>query len=241
MTDQQSPEPRDPWAPPERPSAGPDPVRPGDAAGGPAIHGHPTVAELPGAGGPPAAAAPPVYGYPAQPDPGGYGYPGAPTPAGPPGYGGAPGYGGQPGYGGAPGYGGQPPYGGPPGYPGYPTAAGYPGYGPGYPGHPQPSNGLGVAAFVLGLLSLVACFTLVGPLVFGIVAVVLGALARGKAARGEATNGGLALAGLICGAVGIVLGAALTLFLVFGPGYSSDSGDTDYHGPSSDSRTQERI
>ncbi|MEU6891254.1 DUF4190 domain-containing protein [Streptomyces sp. NPDC046557] len=235
MTDQQSPEPRDPWAPPERPSAGPDPVRPGDAAGGSGIHEHPTVAEMPGAGGPPAAAAPPVYGYPAQPDPGGYGYPGAPTPAGPPAYGG------QPPYGGPPGYGGQPPYGGPPGYPGYPTAAGYPGYGPGYPGYPQPSNGLGIAAFVLGLLSLVACFTLVGPLVFGIVAVVLGALARGKAGRGEATNGGLALAGLICGAVGIVLGAALTLFLILGPGYSSDSGDTDYPGPSSDSRVQERI
>lgn len=242
MTDHQGPEPRDPWAPPpERPPA--DSARPGDTRGGPGgpgIHEHPTMAEMPGAG------APPAYGYPAQPDPGGYAYPGAPTPPAGAGYaypgpaGGPPTPPAQPGYGAQPPYGTQPPYGGPPLYPGYP-GAGYPGYAPGYPGYPQPSNGLGVAAFVLGLLSVVACFTVFGPIVFGIPAVVLGALARGKASRGEATNGGLALAGLICGVVGIVMGAALTLLLVFGPGFSSDPGGQDRPAPSSDSRVQERI
>lgn len=65
-------------------------------------------------------------------------------------------------------------------------------------------NGLGTAALVLGVLSLVTWFLFIGG-VFGIVAVVLGVLGRGRARRGEASNGGMALAGLITGAVGILL------------------------------------
>ncbi|MGW7099197.1 DUF4190 domain-containing protein [Streptomyces sp. NPDC054838] len=226
MTEHQSPEPRDPWAPPpEQPAS--EPARPKDAPGGAGVHEHPTVAQLPGA-----ASASAAYGYPAQPDPGGYAYPGPATPPA------QPGYGVQPGFGAQPGYGGQPPYGAPPGYPGYPGYA--PGY-PGYPGYPQPSNGFGVAALVLGILAVLACPTMFGSVVFGIVAVVFGALGRGKANRGEATNGGVALAGLICGVVGIVIGAALTLLLILGPGPFSGPGDEDYHGPSSDPQVQERI
>ncbi|WP_329198733.1 MULTISPECIES: DUF4190 domain-containing protein [unclassified Streptomyces] len=209
MTEQQSPEPRDPWAPPP----------PGGAPGGPGAHEHPTVSQTPGADSPPPAygyPAPPAYGYPAPPAPGGYAHPGPPTPPAQPGYG---------------------------AYPGY--APGYQGYAPGYPGYPhaQPSNGFGIAALVLGILAIVACPTMIGSVMFGITAVVFGALGRGKARRGEATNGGVALAGLICGAVGIVIGAALTLLLLFSPGpfFGPGSGDGDYHGPSSDSQVQEKI
>ncbi|GHB76756.1 hypothetical protein GCM10010347_53930 [Streptomyces cirratus] len=230
MTDQQSPEPRDPWAPP------PPEGRPGDAPGGPGVHEHPTVAEMPGAGSPPPAAsggyAPPTaYGHPASPAPGGYAYPGPATPpaAGGYAYPGPPAPPVQPGYAAYPGYA--------TGYPGY-----APGY-PGYPGYPQPSNGFGITALVLGVLAIVACPTMFGSVVFGIPAVVFGALGRGKARRGEATNGGVALAGLICGAVGIVIGAVLTLLLIFSPGpfFAPGSGDGDHHGPSSDSQVRERI
>lgn len=65
-------------------------------------------------------------------------------------------------------------------------------------------NGLGTAALVLGILSLVTWFLFIGGL-FGIVAVVLGFLGRSRAKRREASNGGMALAGIVTGAVGILL------------------------------------
>ncbi|QEV20559.1 DUF4190 domain-containing protein [Streptomyces alboniger] len=80
-----------------------------------------------------------------------------------------------------------------------------------------PANGMGVAALVLGIIATVG-FCL-GPLavVLGVLAVVFGAVGRGKARRGEATNGGQALAGIICGSVGIVLGAAFLVILMTMP------------------------
>lgn len=94
----------------------------------------------------------------------------------------------------------------PPAYgqqPGFPPPA----YGQQQFGMPPPAgnrNGLGTASMVLGILSLVTWFLLIGG-VFGVVAVVLGALGRGKAKRGEASNGGMALAGIVTGALGILL------------------------------------
>ena len=110
---------------------------------------------------------------------------------------------------------GQPPQAEPPAWQGQQQ----PGYGaqPGFPppafgqqqfGMPPPPagnrNGFGTAALVLGILSLVTWFLFVGGL-FGIVAIVLGALGRGRAKRGEASNGGMALAGIITGALGVLL------------------------------------
>ena len=93
-----------------------------------------------------------------------------------------------------------PPYGSQPGFP--------PPYGQqqfGMPPAPAGNrNGLGTAALVLGILSLVTWFLFIGG-VFGIIAVVLGALGRGRAKRREASNGGMALAGIITGAVGVLL------------------------------------
>lgn len=74
---------------------------------------------------------------------------------------------------------------------------------------PSPSNGFGVAALVLGILSVLGVVTVVLGLLLGVLAVVFGALGRGRARRGEATNGGAALAGIITGAVAIVLSGAL--------------------------------
>ncbi|KOV66164.1 integral membrane protein [Streptomyces sp. MMG1121] len=111
---------------------------------------------------------------------------------------------------------GQVPY----GYPGTPSAYGYPGGGTqlsypgaypaangyGWPGmQPAPSNGLGTAALVCGILAAVGFLMWPIALVLGILAIIFGAIGRGKAKRGEATNPGMALAGLICGVAGIVL------------------------------------
>ncbi|MEU4354141.1 DUF4190 domain-containing protein [Streptomyces virginiae] len=227
-----SPEPRDPWAPPERPvvDLGKAQAAHGTSSGSgpPSVHDQPTLAGMPGDGtttpagpgpgtsGPAASApaagpAPAAYGYPAaQP---GYGYPGD---AGYPG----PGYPGHPGY---------------PAQQGYPFPGGYPPYGR------QPSNGFGITSLVLGILAVVGCITSFIAVALGIGAVVFGALGKGKANRGEADNGGMALAGIILGAVGIALGL-LMLFAMFAP--FLDGGWDDgprRESPYSDSRLHERV
>lgn len=123
----------------------------------------------------------------------------------------------------------------PPEYPGNPEepAGGQayppPNYGAGYPppppqpysGYPQgptpTRNGLGIAALIVGLVSIfgVVCFGF-GGFVLGLVAIVLGILGRGRAKRGEANNGGVATAGIALGVLGIVVNAALLIFGVWG-------------------------
>ncbi|MEU8958298.1 DUF4190 domain-containing protein [Streptomyces sp. NPDC048518] len=128
----------------------------------------------------------------------GYGYPGPP--------------------GGAPGYG----YPGQPGYPGYQGAPGAPGYG--WPAMPMaPANGMGVAGLVLGIIAAVGFCLWPLAIVVGILAVIFGAIGRRKARRGEATNGGQALAGIICGAAGIVLSIAVLVILLVVPDEDTDA------------------
>ncbi|KMS92201.1 MmpS family transport accessory protein [Prauserella rugosa] len=72
----------------------------------------------------------------------------------------------------------------------------------------QPRNGLGTAGFVLGLLGLIfSPLPLVGivawPLV--ILGLILSLLGFFRAKRGEATNKGLALAGVVCSVIGLVI------------------------------------
>ena len=93
----------------------------------------------------------------------------------------------------------QPGYGYPAPGPAYPPPASGP-YGSGYaPLNSYPKNKYGVAALVLGIVSLIAC-----GFVTGILAVIFGALSRQAVTRGEADNGGLGLAGIILGAIGTI-------------------------------------
>ncbi|MEU6588100.1 hypothetical protein ABZ923_02510 [Streptomyces sp. NPDC046881] len=118
---------------------------------------------------------------------------------------------------------GQVPY----GYPGTMPAYGYPGpqqtpYTPypagtgyGWPGMQMPpSNGMGTASLVLGIISAVGFLMWPVALVLGILALIFGGIGRGKAGRGEATNPGVALAGIICGAAGIVLVLGLFALII---------------------------
>ena len=87
------------------------------------------------------------------------------------------------------------------------TQYGSPGYGSApYGSAPRrpPRNGLGIAALVLGILALLTALFVVGG-AFGIAAIVLGFLGRGRAKRGEATNGGMALAGIVLGVLSLLL------------------------------------
>lgn len=97
----------------------------------------------------------------------------------------------------------------PGGYPAPPQYGSAPGYGGGY-GQSYPKNSLGVWALVLGIVSLVLqCYFLTG-----IPAVIVGNKARKAAAAGEANNGGMALAGVILGWIGIALGVLLVVLFV---------------------------
>ena len=90
-----------------------------------------------------------------------------------------------------------------------------PGYGqgPGYGAPPaRPRNGFGIAALVLGLLALVLSWTIIGGILFGILALIFGLLGRGRAKRGEATNGGLSVTGVVLGIIGLLIAIGLVAF-----------------------------
>jgi hypothetical protein len=73
-------------------------------------------------------------------------------------------------------------------------------------------NGSGTAALVLGIVAVVLCWSVVGGIVLGILAVIFGIVGRGRANRGEATNRGSATAGIVTGVIGIILAGALIAF-----------------------------
>jgi uncharacterized protein DUF4190 len=66
-------------------------------------------------------------------------------------------------------------------------------------------NGLGTAALVVAIIGLASCWTVLGGIGLGVVAVILGFLGRGRASRGEADNGGIATAGIGLGFLAVVV------------------------------------
>jgi hypothetical protein len=133
------------------------------------------------------------------------------------------------------------------GDPGYGQQAyGQPGYGqPGY-GQPQrsPRNGLGVAALVLGILSILLGwipFISVVALLLAIAAIVCGIIGRKRANRGEATNGGVALGGIITGVLGFLLAGAVTVLLGLGAALFGECADPNFTQAEVDACVQERL
>lgn len=110
-------------------------------------------------------------------------------------------------------------------------------YGGGYPPPPPqpyagyapppagPRNGLGIASLVIAIVALMSSFSVVGGVILGIVAVILGFIARSRVRSGEANNGGIALAGIILGFVAMIAGLA---FIAIWFGFSKEVGVTDY-------------
>lgn len=115
--------------------------------------------------------------------------------------------------------GGYPPpqYGAYPG--GYPPAQPYAG---GTPPPAAPSNGLGIASLVTAIIALLS---VVGGVVLGIVAVVLGFMGWGRAKRGQATNGGIAIAGIVLGFLSIIEAVVVIGVAIWG---FQEAGGSDY-------------
>jgi hypothetical protein len=113
------------------------------------------------------------------------------------------------------------------GYPGgYPPPPPQPYGGYGYAPPPAaPRNGLGVTALVIAIVALLSSFSVVGGIVLGIAAVIIGFAGRSRAKRGEANNGGVALAGVILGFVAMIVGLA---FIAIWVGVFKEVGAGDY-------------
>lgn len=88
------------------------------------------------------------------------------------------------------------------------------------PGAGKPQT-LALVSMILGIVSFLTCWIGIGPISLGVLAavgaIVVGLMAKGAIKRGEQTGSGMATAGIILGAVHIVLWLVLTvLALVFG-------------------------
>jgi hypothetical protein len=88
-----------------------------------------------------------------------------------------------------------------------------------------PKNGLGIAALVIAIIALVFCWSVFGGIILGLVAVIIGFVARGRVKRGEATNGGVAVAGIVLGFLAIIVSL---IFIPIWIGVFEEVGGTDY-------------
>jgi hypothetical protein len=102
--------------------------------------------------------------------------------------------------------------------PGPPPYSGFP------PAPAAPMNGLGIASLVVGIVALLATWTVLGSLALGVIAAALGATARGRVRRGEATNGGVATAGIVLG----IVAAVAPIILLVGLAVFTDAFNGDY-------------
>jgi Domain of unknown function (DUF4190) len=76
----------------------------------------------------------------------------------------------------------------------------------------QYRNGMGTGALVVGIIALVlAVLVIFFPIAFvlGILATIFGVVGAKRVARGEASNKGNAVAGLVCGALALVLSLSI--------------------------------
>jgi heme/copper-type cytochrome/quinol oxidase subunit 2 len=70
-------------------------------------------------------------------------------------------------------------------------------------------NGLGTAALVVGIIALITCWTVIGGILLGLLAIIFGFVGRGRAKRGEASNGGAAIAGVVLGLVSLIVAVVI--------------------------------
>lgn len=99
------------------------------------------------------------------------------------------------------------------------------GYGTPPPQQPaSPSNGAGIAALILGIIGILTVWTIIGGIVFGVLAVILGFIGRSLVKKQRATNGGMSLAGIILGILAVIISIVL---VVVGVGIFNKVGGRD--------------
>jgi uncharacterized membrane protein HdeD (DUF308 family) len=75
----------------------------------------------------------------------------------------------------------------------------------------EPSNGLAIGALVVGILAIPGACCCYSSIPLGIAAIIMGVIAMNKAKESPHTHGGkgLALGGLVCGIIGLVMTLAV--------------------------------
>lgn len=85
------------------------------------------------------------------------------------------------------------------------------------------SSTLGVVSLVLGIISIVCCACGCTGIVFGVPAIICGIIHLVKKNR----SGGLGIAGIICGSIGLIIGVVIIIFaIIFGSGDIYDDLDS---------------
>lgn len=79
---------------------------------------------------------------------------------------------------------------------------------------PTLRNGLGVTALVLGIVSIVLSWIPVFGLILGTLALIFGAIGHQRARKAEADNPGMAITGIVLGAVTTVIGVGMIAAMV---------------------------
>ncbi len=78
-----------------------------------------------------------------------------------------------------------------------------------YQTQPRRGSGMAIAALVLGVLALLTCWTVIGGILLGVIAVVLGLVALSRIRKGLAEGKVMAVIGIVTGVLGVVLAIAL--------------------------------
>lgn len=105
-------------------------------------------------------------------------------------------------------------------------------------------KGMAIAALVLGILAVLNCWipmVNVIAIIFGIVALILGIIGMGKAKKGLAGGKGLALGGVITGALGIVFSIAITVLFVIGLNSVMDESGITYEDLANEIENSQNI
>lgn len=76
-------------------------------------------------------------------------------------------------------------------------------------------SGMAITALVLGIIALLFSWTVIGGFLFGLIAIILGAIASSKAKKGQASGRGMAIGGIVTGVLGILIAGAITAFTAF--------------------------
>lgn len=77
---------------------------------------------------------------------------------------------------------------------------------------PNPGHGLAIASLVLGIISIVSCCCVYLSVVAGVVGVVLAILSKNKSKDNKFE--GLAMAGLVCSIIGVVISVGYIVYLI---------------------------
>ena len=99
--------------------------------------------------------------------------------------------------------------------PAYNMQGGYPGY------QPTPSSALAIASLILGVIGLLSGWLIFGG-VLGLVGVILGIVALVKVKNGTASGKGMAIGGIVTGALGMIVAVVVLILGLIGIGMPGD-------------------